>query len=93
MDLVPKEPGKTPSYVSTWSIQRYVAVISADDTKRETLFAGDQGYMQQDYINEKILFESPGCVNALYEKARGDLYFLVDQGWDVPYSTYYWSNM
>ena len=37
-----------------------------------------------DNLSEKLLFEEPGWASRYFQKVRGDLYLLLDLGWDVP---------
>lgn len=73
----------SPNYWCTWNTQgRFLA-----DPKfvGEMRFPGDQGNPHtRDMINEQSLFGADGWVN-FYPEVRSDLFFLLDDGWDVPY--------
>ncbi len=77
--LVPsKSTAETGNYVCTWNIQDWVAwhenqVGSSD---------------KRDVVDPEHLFnEKTGWVSTMYPEVRGDLYFLLDDGWDLPYGT------
>ncbi|MCI5745823.1 MAG: hypothetical protein MR270_06050 [Erysipelotrichaceae bacterium] len=62
---------KTYDYYCTWQAQN--------------LLCQTKGVSNRDYLDEKAIFGENGLVNA-YEGFRQDLYFILDDGWDVPYS-------
>ncbi len=71
--LVPDVPSKAPDYFRTWSIQGYVVDFSGAGNTRKA-------------INEKSLFGSgkyEGWIN-YFPKIRSDLYFVMDDSWDIP---------
>lgn len=84
--LIPDEPGKTPSYYCTWEAQN-----SGTQEEREldpVKFEGDQGARRaRNNLNDDFLFGNEGLA-LQYEKIRGDLYFVLDDGWDVPYDVH-----
>src|SRR6187402_1141627 len=71
--LVPKTTNTSPDYFCTWNIQGYYSSY-ADNSA------------QKDAIRESRLFGHGPNENWLgqYTKVRGDLYFLMDEGWDMP---------
>lgn len=73
VNLVPDTVNPTPDYYCTWQTQLY----ATNDGKP----AG-----QRRIIGEKALFspEKPYGWAYFYEKARGDLFFIMDDSWDVP---------
>jgi len=86
MNLIPNKPSNTPSYYCTWEAQNNI-----EKTDRESdyaAFEGDQGaQMARASLNDDILFGKNGLA-LQYEKVRGDLYFILDDGWDVPYNVH-----
>ena len=82
----------SPSYFCTWNAQ----VERAKDAgmrSRETLFPGDQGVPgARDVIDERSVFGAAGWATTLYPRERADLYFLLDDGWDVPYGLDPWGR-
>jgi len=85
-NLIPNEPGSTPSYYCTWEAQN-----SGTQEEREldpVKFEGDQGARRaRNNLNDEFLFGDDGLA-LQYEKIRGDLYFVLDDGWDVPYDVH-----
>jgi hypothetical protein len=73
-NLVPEQPGPTPSYWCTWGAQNYTqAPVNEFD---HSMVAGR--------LTEENLFGSSGWARAFPEEIRGDLYVVYDLGWDVP---------
>lgn len=86
--------GKTasPSYFCTWGVQVDLAQDTGART-RETLFPGDQGVPgARDVIDERSLFGPDGWAVTLYPRERASLYFMLDDGWDVPYGLDPWGR-
>lgn len=83
INLVPDSVNQTPDYYCTWQTQLYATC----DGKPEG---------QRAIICEKALFdkEKPYGWAYFYEKARRDLFLIMDDSWDVPIKddpTYYGS--
>ncbi len=63
---------KTYDYYCTWQAQN--------------IFCQEKGVSNRDYLDENALFnEQNGLVHA-FPECRKDLYFILDDGWDVFYS-------
>lgn len=62
---------KTYDYYCTWQAQN--------------IFCQVKHISNRDYLDEQALFKEDGLVHA-YPEFRKDLYFILDDGWDVPYS-------
>lgn len=73
IDLIPHHKNPTPDYYCTWQTQLYA-----------TCDGKPQG--QRAAIGEKALFqkEKPFGWAHFYEKAREDLFLVMDDSWDVP---------
>jgi hypothetical protein len=74
MNLIPLQPGKTPSYWCTWGAQNY-AIEDMDDTSWNKAYNN---------LDEVKLFHDPGWAVSAFESVRPDLYLLFDVGWDTP---------
>ena len=75
-----------PNYWCTWATQG--STLGRNVKAGKVAFAGDQGVpLQRDNLNEDVLFGENGWANLLYPDERGDLYLLLDAGWDLPYGT------
>ncbi len=72
-NLVPTTANTSPDYFCTWNIQGYYSSYATSAA-------------QKDAVEESQLFGQGRNQNWLgqYAKVRGDLYFLMDEGWDLP---------
>ena len=61
---------KTFDYYCTWQAQNVLGYT--------------KGISNRDYLNEDIIFGKDGLVTS-YPTIRKNLYFVLDDGWDVPY--------
>lgn len=73
MNLIPDEPGQTPSYWCTWGAQNYAG--PAVD-----LYTWNGPFTN---LNQELLFGEAGWATRFYEEARRDLYVMFDVGWDT----------
>lgn len=70
-------------YWCTWVTQNYTAERLSKDGKKAC---------DRDMMNEQNAFGKGGWIEQ-FEGVRGDLYFLLDDGWDVPFGANPWENM
>ncbi len=83
MNYVPKQSGSTPNYWCSWATQNFT--LNQADPVGKSNFVGDQGARNaRANLNESILFGPDGWIHD-FPGIHGDLYFLFDDGWDVPY--------
>jgi len=70
--LVPATANQSPDYFCTWNIQGYYSSYTKG--------------LQKDAVQESQLFGQGRNQNWLgqYATVRQDLYFLMDEGWDLP---------
>lgn len=75
VNLVPNIVNPSPDYYCTWQTQLYATCDGKPAGQRAA-------------IGEKAMFlkEKPYGWAYFYEKARGDLFFVMDDSWDVPLS-------
>ena len=86
MNLIPNMPGKSPNAWCTWVTQN-LTIASEKSKMSIPLFAGDQGAKAgRNNLNEAVLFGPRGWAHD-WPTIRQDLYLLLDDGWDVGYST------
>lgn len=72
-------------YFCTWDLQAKTNRKSAEVKRTAKLaFAGDQGGGARDMLCEETVFGPNGWIS-YYPEIRSDLYFLIDDGWDVEY--------
>jgi len=83
-NLVPSEPGKSPNYWCTWSAQSYMQGqdAKANDPILYQVASIDKYAALQ--LNEEYLFGANGWLKNFYPKVRGDLWVVLDDGWDLP---------
>ena len=75
------------TYYCTWNAQNFGRPDAALE-KSPAVFLGAEGAKRaRNYLNEEHIFQSGGLADQ-YEGIRGDLYFLMDDGWDVPYDVH-----
>ncbi len=75
------------SYWCTWGTQNWVVSYGKGEWTPEKLaFLGDQTGASgaRSMMNEQSLFGEDGFLQG-YPEIRSDLYFMLDDGWDVPY--------
>lgn len=79
--------GETLSYCCSWASQNFVAKNKAFDkgAKPEDFFGALGSKLARVEMNEDTIFGEGGFADQ-FPELRGDLYFVLDDGWDVPYS-------
>ncbi len=71
INLVPNEPAAdVPNYYCTWQYQ---------------LWFQEPPVTTRDVVCHDILFGDNGLAKTIYPELRKDLYFVLDDGWDLPY--------
>ena len=83
-DLIPETPGRSPNYWCTWAAQNYTE--GQGETELDPILhkVAGIGKYSSVHINEKTLFGDPGWLVDYFPKVRGDLFVLLDSGWDIP---------
>ena len=73
--LVPDAPSKAPDYFCTWCVQGYVCSY-------------ENNQLQRMAMNEKNMFGDRANENwvSFFPKIRKDLFFVMDDSWDIPLS-------
>lgn len=73
--LVPEKPSTAPDYFCTWNVQGYVSSFTSTLAQRNAM-------------TEKNLFGKERYENwtGMFKKLHADLYFVLDDAWDVPLS-------
>lgn len=73
--LVPEKPSAAPDYFCTWNVQGYVSSYAATREQRNAM-------------TEQNLFGTGRYENwtGMFRKLHADLYFVLDDAWDVPLS-------
>jgi len=75
-NLIPATPGTAPDYFCTWNVQGYVLSYAKGKLRNA--------------MTESNMFGSGKYQNWLgfYPRIRSDLYFVMDDSWDVGFSNY-----
>lgn len=75
--LVPTTPSNAPDYMCTWNLQGYVV------SYKNAQAGGD---LTRQAMDEEHMFGNGTYCNwaSLYAPIRGDLYFVMDDSWDIP---------
>jgi len=75
-NLIPSAPGKAPDYFCTWNVQGYVLSYSKGKLR--------------DAMTESNMFGTGKYQNwvGFYPRIRSDLYFVMDDSWDVGFTNY-----
>lgn len=79
-----RAPAKTPNYFCTWSTQNYLYGCGLDALDNAEL-EGARGAMHaRESMTEAMIFGPSGWARRFYKEVRSELFFLLDDGWDVP---------
>ncbi len=73
MNLIPVQNKNSLSYWCSWQAQNIVAVMKGD---------AERG--ARDMLDQALVFDKGGYVHQ-YSAVRGEMYFLLDDGWDVDF--------
>ena len=76
MNYIPASSNENGSYMCTWHCQDRVA--------RKYKITGDYGSPTRDALTPEYLFGSEDDYHWLPREYRSGLYFLLDDGWDIP---------
>lgn len=79
--LVPQKPSTAPDYYCTWNLQGYICSYGGGGSSN-----GLRYEMQEHNIFEDRTIEGKTYQAWIkhYEKIRPDLYFVLDDSWDIP---------
>lgn len=82
----------SPNYWCTWATQG--KMVESYKASGDIKFAGDQGIAGiRENLNEHVLFrKDAGWARQLYPQSRGELNFLLDDGWDVGFGLNPWRD-
>ena len=81
--LVPKEPCSKPNYWCTWAAQNYMYGQNLPNLDPEILEGDSGSRLAHNAMTEEILFGKAGWAANFFPKIRRDLFFLLDDGWEV----------
>jgi hypothetical protein len=81
VDLVPGKPAAAPNYFCTWEVQNYVFGQGTATLDPALLEGGNGASRAKEAFTEDQVFGPRGWAKTFYPKVRGDLYFLMDDGY------------
>ena len=80
INLIPKQAKPNGNYLCTWILQQKTA-------DRLGLYEKSSFQRWRNCLNTELLFEEESNYHIFKPEYRPGLYFLLDDGWDVPYDT------
>ena len=81
--LVPAQPSPAPNYWCTWAAQNYMYGHDLPSIDPHILEGDSGSNLAHDAMRESILFGGRGWADTFYPRVRGDLYLLLDDGWQT----------
>ena len=72
------------NYFCTWSVQNYQYGCGADRLDPAELEGARGAAHARESMNQRQILGTDGWARRFHPRARGGLYFLLDDGWDVP---------
>jgi hypothetical protein len=82
--LIPIEAAASPNYFCTFNGQSYYHPQSLLEQNKEKYAQMDANREAATLLNEETLLGDNGLARTLFPENRKDLFFLLDDGWDVP---------
>ena len=81
-NLVPERASGAPNYWCTWAAQNYMYGHHLEELPPEILEGDSGSRLAHDAMNEEVLLGKQGWAQEFYSRVRGDLYLLLDDGWE-----------
>jgi hypothetical protein len=88
-NLIPDTPGTSPNYWCTWAAQNYIYGQGKARLDPIILRVDHVHKYKADSLTEENLFGPRGWATTFFPKVRQDLFFVLDDGWDIPTSNDY----
>lgn len=82
-NLVPNGPSRAPNYWCTWAVQNYMYGQGTHNLDLSVLEGSSGSQLAHDAMTESALLGSIGWASRFYTRVRGDLYLLLDDGWET----------
>jgi hypothetical protein len=82
-NLVPEKLSDRPNYWCTWAAQNYMYGHDLPELDPKVLEGESGSKLAHDAMTESILFGRKGWVADFFPKIRKDVFFLLDDGWQV----------
>jgi hypothetical protein len=84
LNLVPTTTGKSANYWCTWSTQNVAWMEDLDRVEPREMEGAAGAAKARACLNEEYLLGKQGWARRFFRHARGDLYLVLDDGWDTP---------
>jgi hypothetical protein len=81
--LIPAQPSPAPNYWCTWAAQNYMYGHDLPSVDPHILEGDSGSNLAHDAMRESLLFGDGGWAGTFYPRIRGDLYLLLDDGWQT----------
>ncbi|MBL7106248.1 MAG: hypothetical protein ISS77_01405 [Phycisphaerae bacterium] len=88
-NLIPDTPGTSPNYWCTWGAQNYMYGQGEAKLDPILLRVDHVHKYKSDSMTEENMFGPKGWATTFFPKVRQDLFFVLDDGWDIPVSNDY----
>ena len=82
-NLVPEEPCSKPNYWCTWAAQNYMYGQNLRDFDPKVLEGDSGSRLAHNAMTEEALFGRTGWAASFFPKIRKDVFFLLDDCWQV----------
>ena len=83
VNLVPELPSGKPNYWCTWAAQNYMYGHDLPHLDPRILEGDSGSRLAHDVMTEKTLFGKTGWATNFFPRVREDVFFLLDDGWQV----------
>lgn len=84
LNLVPTRTGKAQNYWCTWSTQNVAWMEGRDRVEPREMEGAEGAAKARACLDEDRLLGKHGWARRFFQRARGDLYLVLDDGWDTP---------
>ncbi|MEX2680786.1 MAG: hypothetical protein Q6373_004250 [Candidatus Sigynarchaeota archaeon] len=84
LNLVPTAAGRSANYWCTWGIQNVAWMENLDRVEPREIEGAAGAEKARASLNEALLLGEQGWARRFFQHARGDLYLVLDDGWDAP---------
>lgn len=81
--LVPETPSTAPNYWCTWAVQNYMYGQGLSELDTALLEGDSGGQLAHNAMSETALLGQDGWASNFHARVRGDLYLLLDDGWEM----------
>jgi hypothetical protein len=84
LNLVPTAASKAVNYWCTWNTQNVAWMVGLDHVSPQDMEGSAGAAKARASLNEDLLLGKNGWARRFFQRARTDLYLVLDDGWDTP---------